>query len=284
MITKATSKANKIDLIVVAGQSNCAGFDTLAEDMTPEPIDKEIRFMFDVGRSPEYDNGLHNASSYAQWTTLRAQPNGVPRVENGEISGYTFRTMTGGFGPEISIARSLYTHGMTDLAVLKFAFASSCFADNHWNPGDELNEAFMSRYKQAVEKLREQGYAVRTTALFWHQGESDTGNPDYPEQFMTFCRTLRSTWGNANLPCITAVATPEYWLWTGDVTEEERKKRDPGIGAIHASIAAKDPHIHYVDDRGCARSQICGHYSSTGTLEIGNRMAKKFLTIYGVEK
>jgi carbohydrate esterase-like sialic acid-specific acetylesterase len=280
----ASAEDKEINLIVVAGQSNCGGFDTRAEDLVPAAIDKEILFMFDVGWSPTYDNGLHNASSYAQWTTLRAQPNGVPRVEGGKISGYTFRTKTGGFGPEIQIARSLYENGMTNLAVLKFAFASSCFADGHWNPGDDLNRAFMSRYGQAVKKLQERGYSVRVTAVFWHQGESDTNNPEYPEHFMAFVRDLRSTWGHAELPFITSVSTPDYWLWTGEVTEQERKERNKGVGAVHAEIAERDPHIHYVDDRGCQRSKICGHYSSLGTLEIGGRMVKKFLAIYGAKK
>jgi hypothetical protein len=280
MVAEERAKDKVINLVVVAGQSNCAGFDTLAEDLVPAPVDKEILFMFDVGRSPSYDDGLHNASSYAQWTTLRAQPNGVGRVKNGEISGYTFRTKTGGFGPEISIARSLYQSGMTNLAVLKFAFASSCFADNHWNPGDDLYTAFMARYEQAVKKLQEQGYTVRIQAVFWHQGESDTGNPDYTKQFMVFVEDLRSKWGSPDLPFITAVATPSYWLWTGEVTEKERKERNRGVGAVHAAIAEKDPLIHYVDDRGCLRSKICGHYSSRGTLQIGNRMVEKFLEKY----
>lgn len=274
-------KAVEINLIVVAGQSNCQGFDTLAEDLLPEEIDQKILFMFDTDGEPKYDNGFHNASSYGQWTTLRAQPNGVPHVENGKIARYSFRTKTGGFGPEISIARSLYKSGMTNLAVMKFAYASSGFAGNHWNRGDEMNKAFLSRYTQAVKALNEQGYTVRTRAVFWHQGESDIGNPNYPKQFMAFVNDLRSEWKTPKLPFITSVSTPDYWLWTGEVTDKEISQRNKGIGAVHAEIAEKNPHVHYVDDRGCQRSVICGHYSSQGTLEIGSRMAKQFLEVYG---
>ena len=273
-------KAKDIDLIVVAGQSNCQGFDTLAEDLVPLPMDKDILFMFDTHGEPWYDNGFHNSSSYGQWTTLRTQPNGVPSVENGTITRYSFRTKTGGFGPEIGIARSLYKQGMTNLAVLKFAFASSGFAGKHWNPGDELNKAFMSRYEQAVKKLQDQGYRVHTRAVFWHQGESDAGNTNYPGQFMAFVNDIRSKWKSPNLPFITSVSTPSYWLWTGEITDKERKERDRGVGAVHAAIAEKGKHIHYVDDRGCQRSTICGHYSSQGTLDIGSRMAKRFMEEY----
>jgi hypothetical protein len=273
-------KAKMMHLVVVAGQSNCQGFDTLAEDLVPASIDKEILFMFDTDGEPKYDNGFHNASSYGQWTTLRAQPNGVPHVKNGMINSYTFRTKTGGFGPEISIARSLYENGMTNIAVLKFAFASSGFKGKHWNPGDELNKTFMSRYAQAVKKLKEQGFTVQVEAVFWHQGESDTKNSNYPKQFMAFVSDLRSKWGRPKLPFITSVSTPDYWLWSGIVTEKERKQRNKGVGAVHAAIAEKDTHIYYVDDRGCQRSKICGHYSSQGTLEIGSRMAKQFLEVY----
>ncbi len=283
-LAQPAKKSKVINLIVVAGQSNCAGFDTLAEDLMPEPIDKEILFMFDVGRSPMYDDGFHNASSYAQWTTLRTQPNGVPYIKDGKIEMYTFRTKTGGFGPEISIARALYNSGMRDLAVLKFAFASSSFMRKNWNPGDHLNRAFLARYDQAVKKLQARGYTVRLRAVFWHQGESDTHNPQYPEQFMVFVRDLRNRWNVTDLPFITSVSTPDYWLWTGEVTDKERKQRKLGVGAAHMEIAKKDPHIHYVDDRGCRRSKICGHYSSKGTLDIGNRMVKKYLEEYGSKK
>lgn len=273
-------KATDINLIVVAGQSNCQGFDTLAEDLVPMPMDKDILFMFDTHGEPKYDNGFHNSSSYGQWTTLRTQPNGVPSVKNGAIDSYTFRTKTGGFGPEISIARSLSNQGMTNLAVLKFAFASSGFAGKHWNPGDELNTAFMSRYDQAVKKLQDQGYRVHTKAVFWHQGESDENNSNYPKQFMVFVNDIRRKWKNPNLPFITAVSTPSYWRWTGEITDRERKERNKGVGAVHAAIAESNQHIHYVDDRGCQRSTICGHYSSQGTLDLGSRMAKRFIEEY----
>ena len=283
-VAEPAQQTKEINLIVVAGQSNCAGFDTVLEDLMPEPIDKEVLFMFDVGGSPIYDNGFHNASSYGEWTTLRAQPNGVPYVKDGKIEKYTFRTKTGGFGPEISIARTLYNNGMRNLAVLKFAFATTSFARKHWTLGGGLNRAFMARYKVAVEKLQKRGYTVRVRAVFWHQGESDTGNPKFPEQFMAFVHDLRSRWGNERLPFITSVSTPDYWLWTGEVTDKEREQRNKGVGAVHVAIAQRDPHIHYVDDRGCQRSEICGHYSSEGTLEIGHRMVKKYLEVYGPKK
>jgi len=169
---------------------------------------------------------------------------------------------------------------VTNLAVLKFAFGSSGFKQRHWNSGDDLNKAFMNRYDQAVRQLQEQGYTVRVKAVFWHQGESDQGNPDYPNQFLAFVRDVRRRWGNAELPFMTAVSTPDYWLWQGEVTDNERKQRDKGVGAVHAEIARQDPHIHYVDDRGCQRSVICAHYNSQGTLEIGARMATKYLKTY----
>ena len=165
--------------------------------------------------------------------------------------------------------------------MVKFAFGSASFTARHWNPGDELNKAFMLRYDRAVKALQDQGHTVRVKAVFWHQGESDTGNAAFPTQFMTFVNDFRRTCGNANLPFITSVSTPDYWLWSGDVTEKESQDRDKGMGAVHAAIAKKNSNIYYVDDRGCRRSQICGHYSSEGTLEIGTRMGKKYLEVYG---
>lgn len=274
-------KTKVIHLVVVAGQSNCAGYDTHAEDLVPSTIDQSIPFMFDVGRDPEYDNGFHNASSYGHWTTLRTQPNGVPLFNDGKISGYAFRTATGGFGPEIGIARTLYEHGITNLAVFKFAFGASGFKQKNWNPGDSLNKAFMTRYDQAVAQLQERGYTVRVKAVFWHQGENDSGNPEYPNQFLAFVLDVRKTWGAAELPFITAVSTPDYWVWKGEVTDKERKERNQGVGAVHAAIAKLDKDIHYVDDRGCERSVLCGHYSSQGALEIGARMAAMYLEKYG---
>ena len=251
-----------IDLVIVAGQSNAVGFDTRAEELPPDPADANILFHFDCGEPP-YDHGLRNSSSGGTWGTLgpQHQGNAAPGKPN-------FRNPTGGFGPEIGIARTLYHAGLTQVAVLKFAYSGTGFCLGHWNPGDPLHRGLVERYAAAVAALAAKKHEPRLRAVFWHQGESDANALDqYPARLQAFIDDLRRRWAAPDLPFIISVST-EKWA------------HNRAVGEVQKAFTETTHQVSYVNDLGCGLHP-CGHYDSAGTLEIGMRMARAFLVMEG---
>ncbi|MBN2683637.1 MAG: sialate O-acetylesterase [Pontiellaceae bacterium] len=63
------------------------------------------------------------------------------------------------------------------------------------SPGGELYTNALKRAKAAME-------TGELIAILWHQGESDSGNGNYPEQLKTFVEQLRKDLGAENIPFI----------------------------------------------------------------------------------
>lgn len=63
------------------------------------------------------------------------------------------------------------------------------------SPGGELYANALKRAKAAME-------SGELIAILWHQGESDSGNTNYPEQLNTFVTQLRKDLGAENVPFI----------------------------------------------------------------------------------
>ena len=94
------------DLLIVAGQSNAVGYDAKPSELPPDDADKKILFWFRVGDPPpdEFD-----VSSGGQWMTLAPQPKGTPMDKTKMPRQYgNFSGAAGGFGPEISFARTVF--------------------------------------------------------------------------------------------------------------------------------------------------------------------------------
>ncbi len=247
-----------MDLVIMAGQSNAVGFDAAADQLPGDPHDGAIRFWWDCGEPP-FDHGRHHSSSHGAWLRLGPQPPGEPLPDRPN-----FRCPRGGFGPEIGLARTLYQAGLTDLAVLKFAFSATGFATSHWNPGDPLHTALVARCAEACAALEQAGHVVAWRGVFWHQGESDADALDaYPARLQAFIADLRARWSAPDLPFAISVST-EKWA------------HNRAVGEVQARFAATAHRVWYVSDVGCGLHNS-GHYDSAGTLEIGRRMARTWL-------
>lgn len=93
-----------VDLILVAGQSNAVGFHTRASELPRDPSDHKVMFWWKCGDPPadEFDS-----SSNQEWTTLKPQPKGKPKLPKRGMNYGNFACDEGGFGPEIGLARTL---------------------------------------------------------------------------------------------------------------------------------------------------------------------------------
>ncbi len=124
-----THAAEPIDVIIVAGQSNAVGFDAAPGELPADPIDARVPFWWRCGDPPPDE---HDSVSNG-WTTLKPQPLGDPIKPRRDRQYGNFAQPTGGFGPEIGLARTIASKHETPLAIIKVAFSGTHVAGD-WNP------------------------------------------------------------------------------------------------------------------------------------------------------
>jgi hypothetical protein len=265
------------DLILVAGQSNAVGFDTNPSELPPNPADKDILFWWRTGDPPPDD---HDSTSGGKWTHLQSQPKGNPKDRSEDRQGGNFASPSGGFGPEISLARTLYENGDKRLAILKAAWSATSIAQD-WNPAGldgsgSCYRALVSETRDAIAAAQAQDITLHLRALVWVQGESDanpSAAPAYEEALGRMIATLRTDLHSPRLIVLLAVNT-EFGGGTNFFI--------PRIIKAQQSLAAKDPRVLYVDTSTATTANTV-HFDSAGTLEVGRRLAQALLKIRAAE-
>lgn len=268
-----------IDLVIVAGQSNAVGFDAAPEKLPPSATDQHVHFWWRTG-DPLPDE--HDSTSQDQWTHLQAQPLGSPKKPREGRQYGNFAQPSGGFGPEIGLARDLVAAGAvvadqeTNLAVLKVAFSGTSLARD-WNPrgiGEEgaCYRALIQELKLATASARDNGFELRPRGFFWVQGESDANANDaevYAANFRRMLAELRREAGALSMPAFLAVNTK----FSGG-----KNAFMPKIVQQQTMAAATDPYSEYVDTSSASIANNV-HYDAAGTLQVGQMFAAALLRL-----
>jgi len=267
--------ARSVDLLIVAGQSNAVGFDADPETLPFDASDQHILFWWRTGDPPPDD---HDSTSGGEWVTLTAQPRGSPirpRDNSGRQYG-NFGQFGGGFGPEISFARTLRTHSKRPQAVVKVAFSGTGIRQdwepNSTGPNGSCYRALTNELQLASEAAQAGGLALRPRAFLWVQGESDADPTDaihYEEALHWLLFAVRRDVGDPNLSVLLAVNTR---------FNEGKNDYMKAIVAAQQAVAASDPHCVYVDT---AAAEIVNayHFSGKGTLQVGKWSAEALLEL-----
>ena len=269
----------RLDLLIVAGQSNATGFDTDPGKLGVDELDALIRFRFRVGDPPpdEYDS----SSSRTQWTKLSSQPLGNPGPKSEPRQYGNFANPSGGFGPEISFARKLKRRDMqtgreVELAVVKVAFSGTSVADD-WDPTGEGKRG--ACYRSLVEEVRTaqslaeaEGLTIHFRGLVWVQGESDANEndaPKYAERLKAMFESLRRDIKAEQLPILVSVNVHFH---------EGKNKFMPEIITAQRRIGHDFADCRYVDTTGAGPANEI-HFNSAGTIEVGKRFASALLAM-----
>ncbi|QDT13749.1 sialate O-acetylesterase [Planctomycetes bacterium K23_9] len=273
--------AEPIDMFIVAGQSNAVGVDAPASELTKQPIDDSILIWWRTGDPPP---DKHDSISDG-WQTLRAQPKGDPILprDNKTRQWGNYAQADGGFGPEIGFARTVAAKRPTPVAIIKVAF-SGTHVEGDWDPQAEPTNEFdwrdsqgacyrqlIDEYGRAIEGLQSRGFTPTARAMIWVQGESDANStmaPRYEANLREMVGALRSD-----------IATPGMMLVLGVNTEFSRGKNKfvPKIVASQKKLATQEESIIYVDTEG-ATTFNAAHFDAAGTIDVGERFAKAWLS------
>jgi len=274
--------AEEVDLVLVAGQSNAVGFCANPSEVFAEPGDKDILFWWRCGDPPADD---HDSTSGGKWTTLQVQPRGNPLRGKGPPRQYgNFMWPDGGFGPEISFARTLHAaenktgKPLKRLAVLKVAFSGTGMRTD-WNPADAGDggacyRALMTEAKSAYAAAKAQGVTLRIRALVWVQGESDATEQDAPNYEKALGAMIAALRNDFKAPRMIAL------LGINAQFGGAKNAFVPKVIEAQQALGKKDPRCAYVDTAGLGIANEA-HFNTAGTLEMGKRFAETMLKVEG---
>ncbi|HBF34575.1 TPA: hypothetical protein DDW35_08420 [Candidatus Sumerlaeota bacterium] len=268
--------AEPIDLIFVAGQSNAVGFDARPKELPPSPVDKEVLFWWRCG-DPIPD--AHDSTSGGKWTHLQPQHLGNPmQPANWRTRQHgNFGSQNGGFGPEVTLARTLLDKSTTKrLAIIKTAWSDTGMRRD-WNvsgPGGECYKTMVSEVRAAIAAAKLQGYELHPRAMIWVQGETDANPEDAPrylDALNAMFKTFRKEMGTPELPIFIGVNTV-YGSPVGQPASDLMRQ----IVSAQKALAQRDSLVVYVDTSG-ATVMNPAHFDANGTMDVGRRYAKALL-------
>ncbi|MGB7344694.1 MAG: sialate O-acetylesterase [Pirellulaceae bacterium] len=277
-----------IDVFIVAGQSNAVGADASAKELTKQPIDDEILLWWRTGDPPP---DKHDSISDG-WQTLQAQHKGDPITprSNKTRQWGNYTDTSGGFGPEISFARTIALKQTTPIAIIKVAF-SGTHVEGDWDPNEpapdetapdeqDWRDSHGACYRQltrdyhrATSELTKRGFKPTTRAMLWVQGESDANPemaPRYEANLTEMLDALRTEFAAPRLIMLLALNT------------RFSDGKNPHIAAIVAaqqSLAQKSELAIYVDTDGATIANAA-HFDAAGTIDVGQRFAHAWLVFH----
>lgn len=269
------SSRQPIDLLIVAGQSNAVGFDANPADLPQDDADGHILFWWRCGDPPPDE---HDSSSERKWTALQPQPLGNPITPRSGRQYGNYAQPEGGFGPEMSLARTLYAAERRPLAVLKVAFSGTSMKTD-WDPHGTGVEgacyrALLTEFRAAQKSAATGGWDLKPRAFIWVQGESDANEmdaPKYADGLGGMISQLRKDVAVADLPALIAVNT------------RFSKGANPHVATIvkqQQLLARRHSLIHYVDTSSATIANYA-HYDAAGTLLVGRLFAESLRSIEG---
>ena len=249
------------DVYFVAGQSNAEGLGNnsdltgaLASYADPQPGVK-IYYVNPTNLDPV--NPAYNTG----WTTL-GPGFGTP-VGFGSIPSNRF-------GFELSLGKALAAQDPSrNVAIIKITRGGTSLG-THWDPAGGDNymwQTFANKVPEALAALTAGGDTVNLRGMFWHQGESDGGNPTYQADLVEFIAAVRSLVGTADLP----FAMGELERDGDTLTVKGRSYQQTTM----ANVTDADPNAIIVSSVGLPTYDGT-HFISSAYITFGERFAQAF--------
>jgi hypothetical protein len=290
-VTATTTQGDSIDspptapldpheVVIVAGQSNATGQQSLAVD----PV-TGINYM-----AAPYANGA-DANDLITWEPWEILPGAgaTPVALDSPQQVMEGAQATTIFGPEIGIARQMWTEGRP-VTVIKAAYEGTNLAEN-WAPKgtgalpDGLFPAMVAKVQSVMAADAAAGQFDVIASFNWYQGESDAGSPRdatlYQQRLAALIAAVRKDLPMPTAPVVLAKEDSSgydaYQVGTGAVTPAEEAKLLTGNTEVRAAddwAAANLPDVVEVDTAGLARvGPLDLHLRNVSELTLGGEMA-----------
>jgi sialate O-acetylesterase len=181
--------SEKMDIWLIAGQSNAAGFALLKEPFTP---DSRIKFFDNTDKWVVASEPME----------AHFFPYGDP---HGMITDHTMKPDTGGVGPGLFFAKHLVKYTDRPIGLIGVAAGGTMIED--WDPSlrDKNPDCLYSRMIERCVSQTESNGELK--GMLWYQGESDAiCNPShaefYEETLHNFIDQIRNDTNSPELPIL----------------------------------------------------------------------------------
>ena len=136
------------------------------------------------------------------------------------------------------------------------------------------NEYGGNPYNHLIELAKKAQKVGEIKGILLHQGETNTGDPDWPTNVKKVYEDMLADLGLA------AVDVP---LLVGEVVHANQG----GVCAYHNTVVARIPEViptaHVISSNGCPAASDNLHFSAEGYRILGSRYADKMLSLLGIE-
>ena len=260
------AQSSQVKIIIVAGQSNALNWHANAASLDTNSVDELIKYYYHSGLPPTRSGTPINSTSNNSWTTLSYQTQDPYILHNKDF-----------FGPEITLARALYSQ-LTSIAVIKTAYAGTSLAAD-WkkgrNSGNQLYKLMMAQIDTATSILKNEGYSYEFEGFFWMQGESDAANSTYASSY-------RSNLENFIQDLRTDLNTPNLKFILGRIGNTSSYPHKELIRETQVEVASSDSLVDWVSIDGLPVDTDKVHLLTEGVQELGIRMANSWMNLSGI--
>lgn len=307
------SEVKTIDLFLIAGQSNAAGYSPITDSDRSKYGSTTYSNIYYSGQTPGYQvNKITNSKGETkELIKAISHPDqlfhpGTTKVKIGLGRDSTY--IGGEFG--IAMMLSDYYNSTTGrtAGIVKYAIGATTLTDNlgganfyngNWCPdayraehgskgpdSGKLAHAFVAHVESAVEDYRAMGYTVNIKAMFWMQGETDrlqVANgviEKYPVMFKQLIEQFRGEFKR-----LTPYNTNTVDVMVGEVSANFKHK-DEDLANITAILKMQRtlddipglPNIYIINSSQFDPGTDDAHWSFGNMLTIGKMVGYAFMT------
>lgn len=272
---KNKEDSNKVDVIVISGQSNAVGC-TFSSCLKANQSDEKYREYKEgySGVRIAYQSMTKDFDPIRFYSQNRSYKDEFEYVQLGQ--GNSTRT----FGPEIGIAEKMHKKHANKLFIIKYACGSSNLQDDWTEKDSPMYGNFINFVKESMQNLKNQGYDPTIKAFCWMQGEGDSYDgyyQNYYENLKFFVTNVRhdlmELTGNKEVPFIDAgISDAEPWVYYKEVNDAKKQFASESdnnyyIDTIAAGLHTNQEPFDIVDP--------C-HYDSESQLKLGYLFSEAF--------
>lgn len=291
-VQAVTSEEKTIDMYLIAGQSNAAGYSYKGKKL--EGVFENVRYAGEVDRNRASGNAAHSYLTYPfepavkqgyGRTLAHVGPEyGIAEKLNEKYKGghkaLVFKSAAGGTGLRNS------THGQNN-------DFGNWYPRSQWgggsvstaNPMGVQYQRFVDNFESVYTQLTEHGYTVRVQGMAWMQGEADLGaRSEYGALLEAFITDLR-----ADLVSVTNDGELSKMPFViGEIATSFATANNPQVPPfieVQRSVAAKMENVFtvktddliIVDTDGMVVGTDEYHFTKADARKLGNRFGEVLL-------
>ncbi|SFK69077.1 sialate O-acetylesterase [Lysobacter sp. cf310] len=177
------------------------------------------------------------------------------------------------FGPELAIGRELSHHLGEQIALIKYSKGATSLAVD-WdptNPGNNCYDYLINTIVNSTQAANVGNVALDIQGVFWMQGESDSLDLNYAQNYkanlLRFISTLRTKLGKPDLDIYVAtIKDASVWTYRQLIWDAQQ------------AVADADPHVYLIDAKTLETyASDPMHYTARGEVVLGQRFALQAL-------